>query len=156
LGRRRTALAVHPPGVTVQVVLLFPDRHAVLDLIDDVAAGPEGLVAVRRAYSDPHRQLPDREVPEAVRAARVCDPEALHGLAEDALTFTQRECLEGLVLQVPDARALVVVAHPALERGKAPARGVGELAAQRLGVERDLTEAECGHGWALSRRPPAE
>ena len=39
--RRRggAALAVHPAGVTAEVVLLLPDRHAVLDLIDDVAAG---------------------------------------------------------------------------------------------------------------------
>ena len=46
---RRAALAVHPAGVAVLVVLLLPDGHPMLHLVDDVAAGAECLVAVVRA-----------------------------------------------------------------------------------------------------------
>ena len=46
----RAALAVDPAGVTIQVLLLLPDGQAMLDLIDDVPAGAERLIAVRGAH----------------------------------------------------------------------------------------------------------
>ena len=45
-------MSLYPVAVTVQVVLLFPDRCAMLDLFDDEATGFEGLVAMWRAYGD--------------------------------------------------------------------------------------------------------
>src|ERR1700681_4774052 len=53
-GRRRTALAVHPAGVAVFVVLLLPDRQPVFDLIDDVATGAEGFIAMPGRNTDPY------------------------------------------------------------------------------------------------------
>src|SRR5215470_10157479 len=61
LRMRSAPLAIHPAGVTVEVVLLLPDGQAVFDLVDNVSAGAESLVAVRRADSYPYRQLPDGE-----------------------------------------------------------------------------------------------
>ena len=55
---RRTALAVDPAGVAVLVVFLLPDRHTVLDLIDDVPAGEERLMTVSGAHA--HRSARSR------------------------------------------------------------------------------------------------
>src|ERR1700722_9355168 len=110
-------LAVDPTRITVLVVLLLPDRHPVLDLVDDVAAGIEGLAAMSGADPDPDRQFADRQRPEPMRAARALDTEALSCLGKDALALAHRQRLEAFVLQ-PQHRATVVeVAHPALEGG---------------------------------------
>src|SRR3546814_19422137 len=42
------------------VALALPDRHARLDLVDDVATGGEGGVAVRGGDADPDRDVADR------------------------------------------------------------------------------------------------
>ena len=107
-----------------------------LDLVDDVAAGAERLVAVRGADANPHRQLADPQLPDAVHAQRVRHAEALARLGDDALALAHGERLEGLVFEPPHALALVVIAHPALEGGVAAAGRVGELGAQCRHVER--------------------
>src|ERR1700722_12558936 len=91
-------LAVDPARITVLVVLLLPDRHPVLDLVDDVAAGIEGLAAMGGADPDPDRQLADRQRPEPVRAAGALDTEALPCLGKDALALAHCQRLETVVL----------------------------------------------------------
>src|SRR5215469_16688509 len=85
--RRGATLAVHLPAVTVQIVLLLPDRQAMLDLIDDVAAGAERLIPVRRAHPDPHGELADGEHANAMHAGGVRHTEARDGLGDDALAL---------------------------------------------------------------------
>src|SRR5580692_10697843 len=93
-GRGGAAFAIHPAGVTAHVVLLLPDRHALLDLVDDVAAGEERLVAMRCAHSHPHRQLADGKISDAVQARGVGYAKARDRLGDDALTLAHRERLE--------------------------------------------------------------
>src|SRR6266403_5005344 len=156
-GRGGAALAIDPAGVTAQVVLLLPDRHALLDLVNDVAAGEKRLVAMRCAHSHPHRQLADRKLADAVQARGVRHAKARDRLGEDALTFANGERLEGFVLQAPHAQALVGIAHPAFERRVAAAGRVGELRAQRLRLNGGAGEAEHGQRPFRSARsqPPA-
>ena len=58
--RARAALAVHPAGIAVDVVFLLPDRDAMLDFVDDEAAGAERLVAMRGADAHPDGDVADR------------------------------------------------------------------------------------------------
>src|SRR5579871_1695803 len=150
--RLRTALAVDPAGVAVAVVLLLPDRHPVLDLVDDEAAGGEGLATVRAADADPHRELAEAERTDAVHAARAAHAEAAHGLGDDPFAFLDRELGVGLVLEALDREALVVVADPALEGREAAAGRILERAPQRGGLERAVAELEARH---VSRPRPA-
>ena len=120
-------LAIDPAGIAVLVVLLLPDRHAVLDLIDDVAAGIECLTAMRRADADPDRKLADRERPDAVRTAHVLEPESLTRLLQNALALAQRQRSERLVLEPQHPPALVVVAYPAFKRDVAAAGRIAQL-----------------------------
>src|SRR5580704_17112622 len=156
-ARRRAgaALAVDPAGVAVEVVLFLPDRHALLDLVDDVAGRKKGLVAVRGAGAHPHRHLADGEIPESMRPGGARHAEAADRLCDDALPLAQRERLERLVLQVLHLRAVAVIAHPALEASEAAAARIGERAAQTLAVDRGVAEAKAAHDSLLSRQPPA-
>ncbi len=91
LGDDCAALAVHPAGVTIDVVLLLPDRDAMLHLIDDVAAGQKGLLAVARAHAYPYGHLTELQITNAVDAGGVLDAEALDRRGKDALAFLGRE-----------------------------------------------------------------
>src|SRR3546814_8679816 len=68
------------------VALALPDRHARLDLVDDVATGGEGGVAVRGGNADPDRDDADHQVAGAMHAARVEDVEALQRLRSEEHT----------------------------------------------------------------------
>jgi hypothetical protein len=113
--RRGASLAIHPPGVTVLVVLLLPNRHAMFDFVDDVSACGEGFGAVARAYAHPYRHLSDRQVSNTVHAGSVLDAESGNCFGDYALTFLDGERLERFVLEVTDGKAFVVVANPAFE-----------------------------------------
>src|SRR5581483_9046164 len=148
LDRRRhggAALAIHPAGVAVLVVLLLPDGHTMFDLIDDVSAGAERLVPVPCADTNPDRHLSNGQVADPMNAGSVLDPKALDRLGNDALPFFHRERLESFVLEVPNAHALIVVAHQPFERGIATASGIGELRPQLGGIDGSATETERSH-----------
>jgi hypothetical protein len=117
VSRRRCAsFAIHPPGVTVLVVFLLPNRYAMFDFVDDVSACGEGFGAVARAYAHPYRHFPDRQVSNAVHAGSVLDAKSGHCFGDYALTFLDGERLERFVLEMTDGKAFVVVADPAFER----------------------------------------
>ena len=124
VARRGSAtLAVHPTEVAVGVVLFLPDRHAVLDLVDDVAARGEGLVAVRGTHAHPDGQLADREVADPVHAGRPQDAEA--GRSPRPRCVHPRvigERLESLVLEVPDTAARRCGRAPSLRSSRSRRR----------------------------------
>src|SRR6185312_4827134 len=151
LGMLRAALAVHPTGVAVLIVFLFPDRDAVLHFVDDVAAGAKRLVAVARRNAYPNRSLADLQRPDTVHARGVLHTEARDRLGNDPLALLDRQRLEGFVLEPPYAQALVVIAHPTLEGGIAAAGGVAEPGPQGGLIEGGGGKAEHGSGFY----PPA-
>src|SRR5947199_316839 len=111
--------------------------------------------AVQRAHPHPHGELADGQIPEPVHAGRVRHAEARHRLAENALALAHGERFEGLVLEPPHALAVARIAHPALEGGVSATGRVGELPAQRLGLNRGAGEAEHGSRPARVAQPPA-
>ena len=145
----RTALAVDPAGIAVDVVLFLPDRDAMLDLVDDVTARGERFRAMRGAHADPDGEFADREIADAVHASRAPYAEPRDRLRDDAFAFAHRQRRERFVLQTSHALAFVVVAHPSFEARVAAARRVAQFRAIRVGRERRLAETERGH------QPPA-
>src|ERR1700728_2011714 len=99
--RRRggASLAVHPAGIAIAIVLLFPDRHAVLDRVDDEATRIEGLASMRCADADPDRHVGEGEPSDAMDAQSVPHGKARGGLLHDARSLFDREGLERLVLE---------------------------------------------------------
>src|SRR5690606_4886638 len=112
----------------VGIAFVFPDRDPRLDLVDHIAAGVEGRVAVGGTRADPHRQAADRQLAHPVHAVHAGDGEALDRLLDDALALGHRQAGIGLVAQAADRPAVVVVADPALEAGI----GAGLIALQAL------------------------
>src|SRR5262245_53828653 len=100
--RRRAALAVYPPRVAVAVMLFLPDGNAMFDLLNVVATGEEGFLAMVSAYADPDRELADGERADAVHARGVLHSEARHSRRHDALAFLDGERLECFVLEPRD------------------------------------------------------
>jgi hypothetical protein len=68
-----TSIAIDPAGIAVSVVLLFPDRQAGLDLVDDVATGEKCFVPMRRSHSDPDGAIADLELSAPVNSLGVQD-----------------------------------------------------------------------------------
>ena len=58
LRRGGTALAVHPTGIAIPIVFLFPDGNAMFNLVDDVATRIESFATVLGAHANPHRHFP--------------------------------------------------------------------------------------------------
>src|SRR5260370_36012035 len=52
---RCAAFAVDPAGGPASIMLLLPDRDALLHFIDDEPAGVEGFARVGRTAAHPHR-----------------------------------------------------------------------------------------------------
>jgi hypothetical protein len=65
-------------------VLFLPDRDAVLDFVDDEAAGAEGFVAVVGADADPHSHFANAELAHAMHTLGGHDAELRDGLLDDA------------------------------------------------------------------------
>src|SRR5262249_59079479 len=70
----------------------------------------------------------------------------------EGLALARGERLDCLVLGVTAGRALVLVAHPALEHRETATGGIGERRAQARAVDRRAGELEVAH---LSPQPPA-
>src|SRR5262245_1639534 len=128
LGFRR---AVDPARRAARVVLLLPDRHARLGLVDDVAARVERGPTMVRADADPNGAVPDRELADAMLAVHGRDGETRHGLGNDALTFLLGDRLMRFVLERLHGFAFVVIADPAFERHAGARRAAFELTLAR-------------------------
>ena len=110
-----------PGGIAIDVVLLLPDREAVLDFVDDVAAGAEGFVAMRGRHTYPHCKVANRQIPGTMHAMRGVHAVTCNGFLDDAFAFSQCQLGICLVLKAIDRAPFVAVAHPTLERTEAPA-----------------------------------
>ena len=123
-------------------MLLFPDRQAGLGLIDNIPASIEGRCAVRRRHAHPDRQIAQGKVADSVGRDRAKHPEAGARLGQDAFTLRLGQRHVGLVFEGLYRLALVVVAHPALERHASARAGVGERRAERGDLKRGGGDAE--------------
>jgi hypothetical protein len=142
IGRCGAAFAIDPTRITIDVVFFFPNGNAVLHFVDDVPTGFEGLITVARTHADPHCELAEGKIADAMHAPRVLDTEASTGLRDDAFALANGELRKGLVLEASYFPAFIVITHPTLECGIPAARGIGELGTQRLGIQPGGTESK--------------
>src|SRR5690349_14091039 len=145
LRRSGASLAIHPPRIAVLVVFLLPDRHAMFDFIDDVAARAEGFVAMRGTHADPDGDVGERQRSHAMHARGARDAIPLDGFLHDARAFLLGKLRIRFVFQARDGHAFVVIAHPAFERRETAAGDVPHLALQGCSIERCGTELERFH-----------
>ncbi len=118
-----TALAIDPTGIAIDVVLLFPDGHPELHLVDDVPACVEGLATVGGADAHPYRKITNGQWAHPMRTGRGMNVESSGGFFENAPAFFDGHGRIGFVLECGDALSLIVVAHPSLKRGETARSG---------------------------------
>src|SRR5271163_3214193 len=149
--RRRAALAIHPTGVAIPVVFLFPNGDAMLDLVNDETARIEGFAAVCGTYPHPDRHFtqPKRTYPMNAQGLR--HGEAPQRFVDDAIALLDRELLKRFVINPRDLSALVMIADPSFETDVAARAEVLQLPPGSLGVDRGVGEAKA-HSPARHRR----
>src|ERR1700674_3151989 len=123
-------------------MLLLPNRHAMLHLIDDEAAGIEGFAAVCGTHADPHRHLAQLQRADSMDAQRLLYRESPQGFGDDAVAFLDRQFLKSFVLQPGDFLTLVKIPHPALETDVAARAQSLQLAPRAFGVDGRLSKAK--------------
>src|SRR5439155_4765169 len=151
------ALEPHP-DLAVLEVLLLPHRHRALERVDRVAAGLEGIAAVRGGDGDEHARLADLESPGAVehRDTAHPGPARAHGPADLAhLRLGHRR--GRLVHQRFDRATAGLVSHDAGEDHDPASARLVDLRGDRVGRERLAHDAkDVGGGSAAHGRKETE
>src|ERR1700730_13318330 len=131
-----TALrAVVDPGLAFGVDLFLPDRHRVLQFIDQPLAGIEGLTAVRGRHGDYHADLPHMQRAGPMHDGEVCDMPPPAGLLREVLHLLLRHRPVGLVNQRPNLLAARMLADDALEQHQRSVRFAADPFRDHRGVE---------------------
>src|SRR5881628_2387116 len=144
-SRRGMTGGVDPDFAAIGAQLFFPNGHAALDLLDDVAAGFERLRPVRRGGDDRDAGLAGRDEPEPMPYADSPAAPALLRLRDDVTQLQLDHRFVGRVLDRRHAVLIRPVADRAQEDARATALGRRDLREQL--VERDAIPGEIGrHG----------
>ncbi len=120
LCRCLSGYGVYPTRRTVSIVLLLPDRHAEFQLVDNVTAGIECRVAMRRGHAYPHCALPDLETAYPMPSERREHIESSGNFNENPLALRARDRRMRFVLQCDHGLAVIVIPNPAFERDTGP------------------------------------
>src|SRR6266851_4350868 len=88
--------AVVDPGLAFGVDLFLPDRHGVLQLVNQPLAGIERLTAMRRCHGNYYADLPDAQRASAVDNREVRDRPSAAGLLSEFLHLLVRHRAIGL------------------------------------------------------------
>src|SRR2546421_2077783 len=118
----KTLRAVVDPGLAFGVDLFLPDRHRVLQLVDQPLAGVERLPPMRGRHGDHHADLSHLQGPNPVDHRDVRDRPPPAGLLREAFHLFARHRPIGLVHQCPHLLAARMLADDPLEQHQRPVR----------------------------------
>src|SRR5690606_25324535 len=131
----------YPLGRPVGELLMFPDRHLGLEVVDQPARGLERLLAVRAGGGHDHRSVAERQVADPVDGG-----ERGHGeVGGHLLGHGAQLALGGGVGGVGQLRhrlALVVVTHGAHEHGGAAGGMIAHRGHDLVDRQRGVTKSE--------------
>src|ERR1700678_4025747 len=119
-----------------------------LNFIDDVSAGIEGLASVCEAPPHQHRNDTKIQRTDPVYAQGMFHWEAPQRFRDDAVAFLYGQFLKSFVFESSDFLAFVLIANPALETDVAARAQILKLAPGAFRVDGRLGKAE-------AHQPPA-
>ena len=110
---RTAAVVAFDPGFcAVGVDLFFPNRQAVLDVVDNVTSGQKSVAAVVCGDADPDGNVASRKWAETMHDGGVFDVEFNLGLFDNGLRDTRCELCIPVIVEFGDGLAFIVIAHP--------------------------------------------
>src|SRR5574340_333636 len=118
------------PCLSLRRDLFFPDRHALLQLVDHPAAGFQCGDAMLRARRDEHDVLAAPDRAEAVHDARIQQAVFFDRVAAQSVQLRQRHAAVGIEADLRDLAAFRKIARATEEGGDA-------AHAPRAALERD-------------------
>ena len=98
-----SGLAIDPAGITVFVILFFPNRYTGFDFVDDVATSFKRRTAVSGTDTDPDGHIADFERTDAMNAARCSEIKFLDGFFQNRRAFLDCYFGIGFVFEAKDA-----------------------------------------------------
>lgn len=105
-------VAFDPGFGAVGVNFFLPDWEAVLDVVDDVAAGEKSIAAVVCSHANPDCDIAGREWSDAMHDGGVDEVKLVFGFIENRGRDFWRELWVAAVVQGGDDFSLVVITHP--------------------------------------------
>src|SRR5208282_6553152 len=97
-----TSLAVYPLDCTVCIMLLFPYRKPRFYLVNNVAAGREGLFPMLSYHCYPDGRISYFQLAHAVDAKRFQNAKALLGLRNDQFPLFRAKLFISFILKLYD------------------------------------------------------
>src|SRR5438874_7229927 len=150
-----TLRAVVDPGLALGVNLFLPDRHRVLQFVDEPLAGVERLAAMGGRHGDHHADLSHLQGPNPVDHRDVRDRPPPAGLLREVFNLCARHRPIGIVHQCTYPLAARMLADNPLEQHQRPVRIAADpirnggrvegLLAQRYGTA-PLADGASAHG----------
>lgn len=135
-------------------MLALPDGDALLDAIDEEAAGPEGLVAVGGAGGAEDRGVADLEGADAVLHGEANAGDLALDPGDDALHLGDGHGRVRFVLEERGGEPLVVVTNDPEEGGDAAGAGVRDEGEGLVEGERSRAKRSPRHGRSPRRQRP--
>lgn len=111
----------HPLGVSIQIALVFPDRHTVLNFVDDITTSPKSSIAMWSGNADPYCDIANVQAPGAMHGNGMADVISRHGFIKDALAFFCGQSIIGFIIKTIDRAPFVGIAYPPSKEQKPPA-----------------------------------
>ncbi len=124
---------------------MLPDRHAGLELVDQLTTHLEGLTTVPGADPHDHGDITDLQPPDPVHDADA------HAASVDGQPLSQRAGDVGSlrvrrVVEMGHVGRVVVVAHHPDEEADAAGRGIGHARHHLVDRQRGIADLGKGHG----------
>lgn len=133
---------MNPRRRAIGVVLMLPDRHARLDLVDHEATRSESRVAVRGCDANEHGDVTDGQQADAMLGNNATYRKPCQRFNDDRFTLARSQFRIGLVAQRGDGTTPVVIAHHAIEPDHGAAMCIFEQSPQRYDIDATLIEPE--------------
>jgi len=127
-------VAFDPSFAAVGVDFFFPDREAMFDVVDNVAAGQKSIASMVSGHADTDCDVADGECADSMDYGGFLNAKFRFGFVENRLGNAGRELGVAAVMERGHGFAFVMIAHPPL------------VAAIRAGTDREQLLAQFSWG----------
>lgn len=123
-------------------MFMFPDRNALLDLIDNVTTGIESRIAMCCGDTNPHRRFAYGQVAGPMDGGCTADFKMLFRFLKDGLPFRQGKWNKSIVINPRNGATFVRLPYPPFKGAEPACFGNKEHPAQGAYIDRRFRHDE--------------